>query len=207
MFAIDLARLNDAKLSTDPFEFVIVPGFVKDAALAALHADFPAVPGPGSFPASILRYGANFQRLMDELQGPEMRDAIERKFGIDLANRPTMVTVRGRCRAEDGAIHTDSTTKIVTALIYLNGKWQSPDGRLRMLRGANDLEDYVAEVPPQDGTLLAFKRSDRSFHGHKSFVGERRSVQLNWVTNTSVVRRELGRHRLSAWLKAINPFN
>ena len=207
MFAIDLARLNDTKLSTDPFEFVIVPGFMKTDVLAALHADFPTVPGPGSFPASILRYGANFQRLMDELQGPEMRGAIERKFGLDLSNRPTMVTVRGRCRAEDGAIHTDSTTKIVTALIYLNGKWQSPDGRLRLLRGANDLEDYVVEVPPQDGTLLAFKRSDRSFHGHKSFVGERRSVQLNWVTDANVVRRELGRHRLSAWLKAINPFN
>ncbi|MFN0043724.1 MAG: 2OG-Fe(II) oxygenase [Alphaproteobacteria bacterium] len=207
MFAIDLTRLNDTKLSTDPFEFVIVPGFVKHDALAALHEDFPAVPGPGSFPASILRYGAHFQCLMDELQGPEMRDAIERKFNVDLTNRPTMVTVRGRCRAEDGAIHTDSTTKIITALIYLNGKWQSPDGMLRMLRGANDLEDYVAEVPPQDGTLLAFKRSDCSFHGHKSFVGERRSVQLNWVTDLRVVRRELGRHRFSAWLKAINPFN
>jgi hypothetical protein len=64
----------------------------------------------------------------------------------------------------------------------------------------------VAEVPPVEGTLLAFRRSDKSYHGHKSFEGERRAIQLNWVTGPDVVRREMSRHRLSAWLKSINPF-
>ena len=59
---------------------------------------------------------------------------------------------------------------------------------------------------PIAGTMLAFRRSERSFHGHRPFVGERRVVQLNWVTEPAVVRRELGRHHWSARLKALNPF-
>jgi hypothetical protein len=64
----------------------------------------------------------------------------------------------------------------------------------------------VREVTPLAGTMLAFRRSDRSFHGHQPHVGERRVLQLNWVTEWTVVRRELNRHRWSARLKALNPF-
>jgi len=206
-FALDLDRLNGTPLTRDPFEFIIVPGFLKAEAIPALHADFPKVKRPGSHPTSTLRIGATFGRLLAALEGPEMRAAIEKKFSVDLTGRPTMITVRGRCRAEDGGIHTDSVTKIITALIYFNGRWENAGGRLRLLRNANDIEDYVAEVPPEEGTLLAFRRSDRSFHGHKSFEGERRAIQLNWVTGPDVVRRELGRHRLSAWFKSLNPFS
>ena len=80
-----------------------------------------------------------------------------------------------------------------------------PAGRLRLLRRPDDLDDYAAEVPPLAGTMVAFRRSATSFHGHHAHVGARRSIQLNWVTNAGVVRRELGRHRWSARLKAINP--
>jgi len=31
-------------------------------------------------------------------------------------------------------------------------------------------------------------------------------VQLNWVTEQSVVDRELARHRVSAFFKKLNPF-
>jgi hypothetical protein len=37
-------------------------------------------------------------------------------------------------------------------------------------------------------------------------MGERRSIQLNWVVDAAVVRRELSRHGWSARLKALNPF-
>ncbi len=83
----------------------------------------------------------------------------------------------------------------------------TPAGRLRVLRGPNDLADYAAEVSPLAGTLIAFRRSDASFHGHEAHVGKRQSIQLNWVTDAGVVRRELGRHVWSARLKALNPFN
>jgi hypothetical protein len=91
-------------------------------------------------------------------------------------------------------------------LIYLNPAWESPVGCLRMLRGPDDLDDYAAEVSPEAGTMVAFRRSEASFHGHHPHRGERRSLQLNWVTEPRVVRRELGRHAWSARFKALNPF-
>ena len=115
-------------------------------------------------------------------------------------------TVRGECRWTDGKIHTDSATKIVTVLLYMNEQWDTDGGRLRILRNGTDLENYVEEVPPHGGTLLIFRRSDRSWHGHEPFQGQRRAIQMNWVTGWSVVVREQGRHRLSTTIKKLNPF-
>src|SRR5207302_5724927 len=125
----------------------------------------------------------------------------EDKFGIDLSGRSTMITVRGRCGTRDGNIHTDSLSKIITVLIYLNPHWEQPGGRLRLLRSPQDIEDVILEVPPTEGTLVAFRRSDKSFHGHKLFIGPRRVIQFNWVTDQGFQRREILRHRVSAWLK------
>jgi SM-20-related protein len=206
MSALHIALLDATPLATEPFEYVIVPGFVRPEFLRRADADFPKIKRPGSFPLSMLQSGGAFRTLIGELEGPEMRAVIERKFGVDLTDRPTMVTVRGHCRESDGGIHTDSVTKIITVLIYFNHGWGADGGRLRMLRSATDIEDFAAEVPPDGGTLLAFRRSDTSFHGHKPFAGPRRSIQLNWVTGPEVVRRELSRHKLSALTKALNPF-
>ena len=130
--------------------------------------------------------------MLDELNGPDFRHAIEEKFGIDLLSRPTMFTVRGECRASDGKIHTDSATKLITVLLYMNEKWDKDGGRLRILRNGADLDDYAEEVPPHGGTLLVFRRSEKSWHGHQPFHGPRRAIQMNWVTDKSVVAREAG---------------
>ena len=116
---------------------------------------------------------------------------------------PVMVTLRARTRPVDGQIHTDSETKIVTALIYLNEDWSNQGGRLRLLRGPDDIEDMIAEVPPDAGTLLAFRRTDNSWHGHKPFDGVRRSIMLNWMVDAATMRRELRRHALSAGVKSL----
>jgi len=198
--------LRAAPLNRDPFDFVVVEEFLRRDAVASLVADFPQIRGHGSYPVESLEYGSAFAQLVAALTGAELRRAIEEKFGIDLADRPTLLTVRGRSDGKDGRIHTDTATKIITLLLYMNPVWESAEGRLRLLRGPRDLEDYAVEVAPLAGTMLAFRRSERSFHGHRAHVGERRSLQLNWVTDGSVVRRELGRHRWSARLKAMNPF-
>jgi hypothetical protein len=203
---LDLARLGAAPLCRDPFEFIVVGSFLRADALAALSEDFPAIDGAGSYPAARLRCGPSFAQLVAELEDAPLRAAIEAKFAIDLANRPTMVTVRGFSDGSDGRIHTDSATKLITLLIYLNPEWPDAGGRLRLLRGADDLEDCAAEVAPLAGSTVAFRRSDASYHGHYPHVGRRRSVQLNWVTERAVVRRELGRHTWSARFKALNPF-
>ena len=72
-----------------------------------------------------------------------------------------------------------------------------------LLRSPDNLADYVVEVPPVEGTLLAFKVTPHSWHGHEPSEGERRVIQLNWVTDDAVVRHEQARHRLSARLKRL----
>jgi len=203
---LDLERFESTALQRAPFDFLIVPGFLKRDALPAIEHDFPAIASGGSFPSTSLSCGPAFEALLAELQGPAVTRSFEAKFGIDLSGRPTMVTLRGQSRAKDGAVHTDSKTKLVTALIYLNSAWESDGGRLRMLNGPEDLEDYAAEVPPEAGTLVAFRCTPQAYHGHKPFVGQRRSIQLNWLTDRGVLQRELKRHGFSAWTKKLLRF-
>jgi hypothetical protein len=203
---LDLDRLRASPLDRNPFDFVIVDNFVRAEYLPALVADFPPLAGHGSFPLVPEMRGGAFGRLADELEAAPLRRVVEEKFAIDLGARPTMITLRGRSDGKDGRIHTDSATKIITLLLYMNPVWEAPAGRLRLLRRGDDLDDCAAEIPPLAGTMVAFRRSETSFHGHFPHVGERRSVQLNWVTDENVVRRELGRHRWSARLKALSPF-
>ena len=205
MTFLDLARLRENPLQRDPFEFVVVENFLRDDALPALVEAFPQVAGHGSYPLTTVPSNPLFERLVAELEGEAMRKAVEEKFAVNLDGRPTMITLRGYSDGKDGAIHTDSATKIITVLIYMNADWDDAAGRLRLLRGPNDLADYVAEVPPLAGTMVAFRRSARSFHGHHAHIGQRRSIQLNWVMDSRVVRREISRHRWSARFKALNP--
>jgi SM-20-related protein len=206
MSLINLTRLRDCPLQRDPFDFVVVEDFLAAESAGRLVDEFPRVPGHGSYPLSMLACSPLFMRLTDELEGEEMRAAIEDKFALDLAARPTMITLRGYGDGKDGGIHTDSVTKLITVLIYMNHEWSDRAGRLRLLRGPKDLADYAAEIPPLGGTMIAFRRSEVSFHGHVEHVGKRQSIQLNWVTDAAVVRRELSRHIWTARFKALNPF-
>jgi hypothetical protein len=203
MQGLDLDSFRTTPLNREPFDYLIVPGFIRAQACAAINADYPNIDHPGSFPVGHLSFGPAFRGLLDALQGTEVQKAFAEKFHLDLTNRPTMVTVRGRCGTKDGSIHTDATSKIITALIYMNPQWEESGGRLRLLRSADNLDDVLVEVPPVEGTLVAFRRSDNSFHGHKPFIGPRRVIQLNWVTSQRVARRELARHRVSAWAKRL----
>ena len=104
-----------------------------------------------------------FRRLIDELKSEQTARAFSEKFGVNLVGRPQMITVRGRCAAKDGRIHTDTPTKLITVLIYFNEHWEANGGRLRLLRSPTDLDDMIGEVPPDLGTMIAFRRSDRSY--------------------------------------------
>ena len=203
---LDLDRLRASPLNRDPFDFIVVDEFLRADALSSVVADFPAIRRHGSFPVESLDYRPGFARLVEALTGSALRNAIEEKFGIDLIDRPTLLTLRGQSDGKDGRIHTDSKTKIITLLLYMNPVWDPAEGRLRLLRGPGNLDDCAKEVAPLAGTMVAFRRSERSFHGHRPHIGERRSLQLNWVLDKAVVRRELSRHRWSARLKALNPF-
>jgi hypothetical protein len=202
---IDYGRLSAARLVPEPFDHFVVPQFLEAHAIRGVLSDFPAIEKGGSFPLSRLQFGPGFASLIEELRGIALRSAVAEKFGIDLEGRPAMITVRGQSRRKDGRVHTDSVTKIVTVLLYLNPEWKAEGGRLRLLRSKASLEDYFEEVPPEAGTAVFFRCTENAWHGHTPFVGERRAIQLNWVTDESVVRHEERRHRLSARWKTWFP--
>jgi SM-20-related protein len=206
MIELDYAKLTAAPVATDPFPHVVVPSFVPPAALDAVLADLPPLGKRGSFPVDAVRLGPSAKALMAAMEGPLLRAAIERLFGLDLRDSPTMVTLRGWTSERDGRIHCDSLAKRVTVLLYLNHEtdaWSRQEGCLRLLRGPADLEDFAVEVPPVNGTLLVFPNGPATWHGHRRFVGQRYSVQLNYMTTDDKARSEIRRHRISAFVKRL----
>jgi SM-20-related protein len=201
---LNLDKLRKAAKHEEPFEYLMVDDVLQESSKQAIVEDFPKIDRIGSFPLNTLKYGPGFSELIEELLGKEFERAIGERFGLELSQYPTMFTVRGQCSAtSDGHIHTDSRDKIITVLLYLNQDWNDPSGgRLRLLKSKN-LEDYVAEVPPTMGSLLVFKRSDRSWHGHKPFEGKRMSLQMNWVKSDRYQRKEQFRHGLSSFFKKL----
>ncbi len=200
---LDLEAFRQASLAREPFFYTVVAGLVEAGDASRILSDFPSIAYPGLLPVEATQYGPRFGELIDELRSDAVARAFSEKFDIDLVGRPTQITVRGRCQEKDGRNHTDSEAKLVTALLYFNDRWEAPGGRLRLLRGPDNLDDSIAEVPPDSGTLVAFRRSDRSFHGHAPFTGIRRYVMINWMASTFAARRELIRHHISARAKRL----
>lgn len=206
MIDLDYKALDETPVSNDPYTHILVENFVTPASLAEVVAELPKLSKGGSFPIDSLKFGPHAKALMQELEGPRFRDAVARKFGLDLAGAPTMVTLRGASREKDGRIHCDSTTKRVTILLYLNPEteaWARREGCLRLLRGPDDIEDYAREVPPVNGTLLIFPNGPTTWHGHKQFVGTRYVIQLNYMTTDATARSEMRRHKISAFIKRL----
>jgi SM-20-related protein len=206
MHIFDFEKFRATPLSREPFEHLVIPGFVTTEALEQINADYPKIDHAGSYPLDSLRFGGAFQEMVDALESADFRDAFEKKFEIDLSNRPTTITVRGRSDTRDGNIHRDSESKIITVLLYMNPSWDDSGGRLRLLRSRDSIDDVATEAPASGGTLVAFLRSDHSWHGHLPFIGERRVIQFNWVTDNESQRFAIFRHRVSASVKQMFGF-
>ncbi len=206
MQIFDMETFRATPLKREPYEHIVIPAFVKAEALEKIIADYPKIDHAGSFPLDHLEFGPAFQAMVDALESPEFRKAFEEKFGIDLSQRPTTITVRGRSDTHDGKIHHDSASKIISVLLYVNPSWDDSGGRLRLLRSRDSIEDVATEAPAAGGALVAFLRSDHSWHGHLPFIGERRVIQFNWVTDNESQRFAIFRHRVSASFKQIFGF-
>jgi len=201
---LDYAAFRETLVCAAPFPHVVVRDFLPPAALARVHADLPRGGRGGSFPPEAIKLGPTARALMSELEGPLLRRAIAEKFALALDDAPTMLTMRLATREKDGRIHTDSAAKRVTALLYLNlpsDCFDRQEGCLRLLRSADDLEDFAVEVPPTHGTFLVFPNGPTTWHGHRTHVGPRTAVQLNYMTDDARAKSELRRHRLSAFAK------
>ena len=198
---IRLEALRETPLHNDPFPYVVIENFLRPEFATDVAHDFPDIKSRGSFPLTEVSGGPAFQRLIADLNSDALKAAIAEKFAVDLEDRSTLITVRGQASSRDGRIHTDTKSKFLTMLLYLNPVWDAEGGWLRLLKNGKSLDDYVAEIPPTFGTCLLFKVTENCWHGHKPFKGQRRVLQLNYVTDDAALHRHLRRHSITAKLK------
>ncbi len=200
---LNLKALQNAQLIEKPFPYLIVDHLIQPDMLADVVKSFPKLEKRGSFPLKAVAVSGAFEMLMQEMQHERLKELIGEKFGMDLSDNPSMITVRGYTTERDGHIHVDSKDKLITVLLYLNLNWQAEGGKLRLLYNKHDLEPFAAEIPPEAGRCVIFKVTDNCWHGHHVFIGERQSIQLNYVTSNEARERHLKRHGLSSFLKKL----
>jgi len=176
---IDIDVVRSAQLFHEPYEFFCGSDFLRQEALADLQQEFPDISKSGYLTVDEVRLKGRFKTLIEEMEGPELTEALSQKFGRDLHPYPRLTTIMRRSQAKHGAIHTDGASKIMTMLVYMNPAWEADQGgRLRALYDDKHYEPYAVEVPPVMGTVFGFLRADNSWHGHRPFAGERKVVQI-----------------------------
>ena len=200
---LNVAALAAAALQTEPYTHVVVPGCIRADALAAINRDYPSLPGAGAHAIEQLQLHGAAAEFWQLLNGSEFCACIAAKFDLALDDTAIMGTMRGAAELADGAIHTDSRTKIITVLFYFNETWPHAGGRLRLLRSATDLDDYAAEVEPSGGTMLAFQRSEKSWHGHHPFAGPRRTLQMHYADAKRIAHNAEKRKSITWRLKKL----
>ena len=186
----DLKALDQALVKEDPYRYLVVPNFVLPDAFAAIRRDYPDIRGGGPFEPHEIESGPGFDAMIRALGSPEVAQHFARKFGADILGTPTVFKIRKYEVRTGGYIHTDSKSKLVSVLIYFNTEWHAEGGRFRVLRSGTDMDDYAEEILPLDGTLVAFRRCDHSYHGYKPYEGERRMIQMNYVDPAKVGRKQ-----------------
>jgi hypothetical protein len=205
---LDSARLDrpDTLVRNDPFSFLVAHGQLPEQARAELDRDFPKYSGAGFFPYDERECGESIRALVNALTSPAFADAVGARLGIDnLGGYPTLVTICRHLNRRHGTIHTDSKSKIATALLYLNPSWpDTSDGCLRFLARVDDIDAAVApEVKPLYGELVVFRRADNSFHGHLPYEGERRVIQVAWLTSEEEKQRKTQRGLATRFFKKL----
>jgi len=203
MKLINSEKLSKAPVNKDFFPFFHVDNiFLDQIDSASIIKDFPDINDGGSFHVDAISSGELIHKLIEELESEEFKRILEAKFNINLDEAKVVTTLRGFSRKKDGKIHTDSKTKILTVLLYLNLNWPENRGNLRLLKGNNNLEEYIKEIPCTFGSLVSFKVTDECWHGFKPYEGKRLSIQLNYIYPKALSFHNL-RHKLSSSLKSI----
>jgi len=202
MQLLDKNQLNLAKVENNFFPYFHVENALSNFLNSSdLVKDFPDIDSGGSFPSDNLKEG-DIKKLVEELEGDEFKAILENKLEVDLKDAEVITTLRGFSRFKDGKIHTDSQSKIVTVLLYLNMNWDNEIGNLRLLKKNNDLNNYIQEISSEYGNLVAFKVTDNCWHGFMPFEGKRLSIQLNYIYPKSLKMHKI-RHKLSASFKKL----
>jgi len=203
----DARRLDrtDTTVPREPFPLIVARGQLDDAQRNALLVDSPRYGSAGFFAYEPADCGPSVQALVEEALSPVFADALGRRIGIEgLGAHPALATLCEIPNRRHGTPHADSRSKVASALLYLNESWpHGSAGCLRFLADGADIEVMlVPEIAPLSGTLVAFARADDSWHGHLPFEGERRVLQVAWLTREDELLRKQRRGRFSRrWKK------
>ena len=197
---INIEAIENKGVTSHPYPYFGLENALHQAYKDEIIKDFPILSKGGSFPLDSIEVKGSLKSLVDEISGDKFRNLIAKKFDVNLSAKPLVITARGYSRINDGKIHTDSKTKLITILIYLNEVWGSPNGRLRILN-SNDIEDYKEEFSSSFGQMIAFKVTDNCWHGYQPYEGKRRSLQINYLVDQKYKKYHIYRHRVSALFK------
>ena len=204
MRLLDKDKISTAFVEKEFFPFFHVENaFLESVDSSELVASFPNIGTGGSFPSEDIPKGP-IKQLIKELESDDFKSILEDKLNVDLNNSKVITTLRGFSRSRDGQIHTDSKSKILTVLLYLNPLWDNKIGNLRLLKENSNLDDYITEISSDFGNLVAFKVTENCWHGFEPFEGKRLSIQLNYIYPDSLNSHKL-RHMISSKLKRFLP--
>ena len=203
---IDVERLADASLNSDPFRWAQVKeSFVSPEAAAELAACFPTEGfglkqrrlGESSVSGGHYLNGRGlitrqtgevfnperlpplWVRLAEDLLSDGYREAMTALTGIPLEDAHLEAIV---FRQPEGGYldpHPDNRGKPVSQVFYFNEEpWPAEDGGwLRILR-SKDIDDYAAELPPRLNESVVLVRSDDSWHGYRPVPSGRCRLSL-----------------------------
>lgn len=205
---LDPARLDrpDTTVQQHPFPFMVAHGQLPDEMRGDLDRDFPRYASAGFFPYEPGDCGESVNRLVENLTSPAFARAIGQHLGIEnLDQYPTLVTMCRLLNKRHGTIHTDSKSKVATALLYLNAQWPDTSaGCLRFLHRVDDIDSMaIPELVPLYGEFAVFRRCENSFHGHLPYEGERRVIQVAWLTSEEEKLRKTRRGNFSRLFKRL----
>ncbi len=199
---INYSAIANAGVHQKPYPFLGLSHVFNESFHSKLISDFPKIESGGSFSLDNIEVSGAIAQLVEEIKSDQFRDAMAKKFDVDLSDKPLIITGRGYSRQRDGKVHTDSKTKLITILLYMNDGWESAAGRLRILNSDN-LEDYDYEFSSSVGQMIAFKVTDNCWHGYQPYEGQRQSLQINYLVEEKYTNHHIYRHKLSAFFKKI----
>lgn len=182
---LNLEAIARAPVNTHPFSFFMVTGVLSAVDLAAVRADFPQISESGLFSVSETIYGPAFGKLIEDIRSRAFQSVMEKKYGVDLADKPMVISVCSWKPHRVGHVLMDCPDELPTCLLFLNKIFDDRGGCLSVLRANNDPGDDVAEIPLSGGTLASFLSADGSWHERDPDNGELQWLRLSWCAQKS----------------------
>jgi hypothetical protein len=201
LLMVNTSRLRGEVLQEDPFEWLSCASFLDEDVAFQLARRFP-IDGLSISTAigsrfesrslisdGVIDYSWNCENqdwieFAKYLISKDYHDLISDVMKIDLANCTTSAAIcRYRTDSFNGA-HTDRSHRVVSQIIYLNRVWMRAWGGDFLILRAPDISAVASRVAPAFNTMVAFIRSERSWHAVAPLSPgsdvERRSILIHF---------------------------